>query len=192
MSRVRVAEMVRRSRSILRAVWWAAVVALTLSGAGLVASLFRSWWALSPPGSWLQVEIDSGCLRISNVRPAVYQGVTGFSTVGMDDPRWWWPGETGFVETSSLDESELVSPRSGRLLWGVVLPLWMPAALSGGLLFALWRAGARARRRALAGCCRSCGYELAGIAGPCPECGAHAGESRTPDVERSGEVGGRE
>ncbi|MDP1662524.1 MAG: hypothetical protein Q8L55_11485 [Phycisphaerales bacterium] len=46
------------------------------------------------------------------------------------------------------------------------LLLWTPAAL-------LLRSGILARRRAITGKCRSCGYDLAGLAGDslCPECG---------------------
>ncbi len=54
------------------------------------------------------------------------------------------------------------------LLWPIPLLLWTPAAL-------LLRSGIIARRRAIAGKCRKCGYDLAGLPpapdAPCPECG---------------------
>ena len=69
-----------------------------------------------------------------------------------------------FVATSG-------QPGSGRT--GVLVILWPTALaplLGGGWL--VW-AGRRARRRAMAGCCVKCGYDLVGLAAgaPCPECG---------------------
>ena len=160
-----------RTSLLHRIVMWAAGVVLGLSVAGLVACAFRGWWPLSPSGSSVYVGLDSGCLWMANVRPATSDGTPGSAVVGMDDPHWWWPGETGFVEMSSLIADEVVSPASGKLLWGVVLPLWMPATASGAVLVGLWVVGVHQRRRAMAGHCNRCGYDLSGIIGPCPECG---------------------
>lgn len=132
---------------------------LLLSVAGMGACLVRSWWLLSPAGSSVEVQLFSGCLWMNNIRAAVApDGTRGTEVIGMDDPHWLWPGETGFVEASDG-------------LWGAVLPLWIPAAVSGGVLLALARSHLRERRRAMVGCCTKCGYDLAGIDGVCPECG---------------------
>ncbi|MDP1661206.1 MAG: hypothetical protein Q8L55_04745 [Phycisphaerales bacterium] len=52
------------------------------------------------------------------------------------------------------------------VLWPIPLLLWTPAAL-------LLRYGYLARRRAITGKCKKCGYDFAGLAAeaPCPECG---------------------
>lgn len=55
---------------------------------------------------------------------------------------------------------------------GVVLPLWVPVQASLFVLWLAWRVGLERRAAALAGCCAACGYDLTGIDGRCPECGA--------------------
>jgi hypothetical protein len=138
---------------------WAAGVVLALSTTGIGACLTRGWWWLTPAGSSLQLWLESGCLGINNIRPAVLpDGTRGTEVMVMDDPYWYWPGDTGFVEASDG-------------LWGLVVPLWIPAAASGGLLLAMTLANARKRRRDMVGLCRTCGYDLTGIDAVCPECG---------------------
>ncbi len=157
---------------VRRIVTWTAGAVLALSVGGLLACAFRGYWPLTPARSPLDVSLESGCLWISNVRQAVApDGTAGTVVIGMDDPHWWWPGETGFVETSWLNEDEYPSAPGGRLVWGAVLPLWVPAAASGALLVGFWRARVRQRRRAMVGRCPRCAYDLTGITGPCPECG---------------------
>jgi hypothetical protein len=56
----------------------------------------------------------------------------------------------------------------------IQLPIWtmlLPAATAVWWLGTL-RPWIRGRRRQLAGQCISCGYDLRGSAGACPECGA--------------------
>jgi hypothetical protein len=62
-----------------------------------------------------------------------------------------------------------------RLLWNLVIPLWM-VALGAAALPAyrgmLWRRERAERRRERSGCCPNCGYDLRASPERCPECGA--------------------
>jgi hypothetical protein len=70
-----------------------------------------------------------------------------------------------------------------RPYWELIVPLWMPAVLFGGIGgWCIYRANFFARRKCAAGCCRKCGYDLrAHQPGErCPECGM-----AKEDVEQS-------
>lgn len=85
--------------------------------------------------------------------------LTGWSVEWTPD-RWWSISTVtyGFVTRTS---------------WWLAVPLWLvclPLALAGVLLV---RSGNTARRRALTGYCKACGYDLSGLGAEakCPECG---------------------
>lgn len=71
----------------------------------------------------------------------------------------------GRLITTPVTAKRMIVP--GRL----VLPLWLPLMASATALWLLWRVGFERRQLALVGRCSGCGYDLAGITGPCPECG---------------------
>ena len=65
---------------------------------------------------------------------------------------------------------------SDSRFWGVTytFPAWAVVALSAvlpGVVVRRWMRSRSARRRAAAGLCPSCGYDLRASAGRCPECG---------------------
>src|SRR3954452_17077192 len=81
-------------------------------------------------------------------------------------PRSWW-NRLGFYTAQTGWESSFASERQE---W-VAVPAWLPV-LALLVLPAAWvvRLG-RGRRRASAGLCVTCGYDLRGTPERCPECG---------------------
>ena len=78
-----------------------------------------------------------------------------------------------FYRDSSPGFSMTVIP-----LWAFAVPLSMATAL-------LWRSELAARRRARAGLCPTCGYDLAAIptGAPCPECGTPTSSTTTAPID---------
>lgn len=56
--------------------------------------------------------------------------------------------------------------------WAILIPLWIPAGGASIVLGSAFFISRRERIRVQDGHCPSCGYDLTGITGPCPECGA--------------------
>lgn len=79
-------------------------------------------------------------------------------------PRLTFTGKSDLA--LALEGMELDGPLHELPAWPIPLLLWTPAA-------ALLCSGYLARKRAITGMCKSCGYELAGLSSdaPCPECG---------------------
>jgi hypothetical protein len=87
-----------------------------------------------------------------------------------DRSSYWRPALRTSVTTSSAGPGVGRMPGGATmrmtLTWLPLLPLCVLFTLVG--VFLLWLA----RRGRLAGQCRSCGYDLSGLASPtCPECG---------------------
>ncbi len=97
---------------------------------------------------------------------------------------WGWPPAVWAWKPFSGWQTDwrLFHRRSTSGLLRVGVPLWIPTAVVGA---ALWLMASplrayRRRRRLRQGCCQTCGYDLRGSAGGCPECG-----QRRPETERS-------
>lgn len=65
---------------------------------------------------------------------------------------------------------QLTSPNTG-IIRLIAVPLWSIAAPTGLVVVGLTVGSTRARRRAADNRCATCGYDLRGSAGRCPECG---------------------
>lgn len=90
-------------------------------------------------------------------------------------------GESGWRALPSFKYTGPVttSPGPGSRLnirWTFIMPLY-PFFLALGIPAAVMlRTELKRRREARLGKCRECSYDLAGISGPCPECGAKKAE----------------
>jgi hypothetical protein len=142
------------------------------------------------------VDIDASALpRWSAVRRARVSDAVGAAHAGADRWDWYaieeraegWPWRCVRGERHSIGET--VNGRTGardRLVGYIVagnrirvpwLPIWTGLVLDVGAAAALWctlawaAAGWRRRRRTRRGRCPTCGYDLTGIDGVCPECG---------------------
>jgi len=135
-----------------RTVMWAAGVVVGFSALAMAISLFNVWYTWKTE---LIVHLCGGGLFVSGMESSFGPG---FHSGGfMEFSGWsWWP---------DLDRS----PPGGE--WWLEVPLWMPAAASA-LVLAPGMVMSRARLgRSRGGHCGSCGYDLTGITGPCPEFG---------------------
>ncbi len=129
------------------------------------------WWYLdylSRGGTWT-VGVSEGTVSIGQVTPSGWPNPPPPWYYGFLDPplhlAWWF-------DWGSLPPSD----------WWFFVPLWVPAAATLLATGAAWRLDALARRRARAGCCAKCGYDLTGnTTGICPECGAAAPQPRPVD-----------
>jgi len=114
-------------------------------------------WGL-PGGGFMAVR-GGQCLAVVSPMQR-YPTVRGGLSLVLSEPyfRWRFYGEY----------------RSGRITLSV--PLWFPATILLALTAFAWRRDAVWHRRARAGVCPTCGYDLSGLPakGGCPECGAPA------------------
>jgi hypothetical protein len=136
---------------------------LKRAGVAVTVALFAIWvvsawycigWG-SPEGSFAQVA--GGCCYIGHFeRNARLLAPLGWQRGRWNIPFEWW----------------CWSWRSGKD-WVVIVPLWVPAIGALVLTAVPWRLDALARRRARAGLCPKCRYDLRGLSvgAPCPECG---------------------
>ena len=171
---------------------WGRLALATLFVLSLTAFLFSfefgCEWSL-PSGNcdiWMVaggIEVDyDECYFTESCRPPPdsEKGLIGFGTVRVwrhdaswsDRIDWWYEyGLEPFVDCWI--------PAGGYHLPLYLIPLWIPLVFSGGPLVALRFVDRRRRRRALEGCCASCGYDLRGAAGKvCSECGAQVANAK--------------
>ena len=135
-------------------------------------------------------------------RPAGSLGIADGITLTRSEPLYWLvsrPGHVTLCRQTGRDwdrpyrEFRLLGVQFGggwganSSLWNLQVPYWLvlaAAAVPTVACLGVWRSGRRARRRARAGMCVSCGYDLRASGDTCPECGAVRDHERTPG-ERS-------
>ena len=139
--------MAKRSR-VRRVMKWAGLVGCVLTTGLLVTSLFAH---VAYTRNWNTIELHGGAVlwMPRGVAPDMPLRVIGPS-LGLAT---WMP-------------KKLRAPRN--LVYGFVIPLWIPLILLAIPTYILWRRDRRKPER----CCRQCGYDLTGNeSGVCPECG---------------------
>ncbi len=142
--------------------WGGAAATLVLVAAWIASAWWDAGW-LSAPGCSLG--INRGC--VSFERTDSPPRMRGFNIDSYIDSRGSrFHGFTWWVYSYRLRLSR-------RIMHTVGVPLWIPAAPLLLATAAAWRLDTLARRRARAGHCPSCGYDLTGLIAPapCPECG---------------------
>jgi hypothetical protein len=144
-----------RTNLLRRIVTWAAGVVLVVSVAAWVVSIFGAEWRA---GSRLLLSLAGG--EIQALAGEVDAIGWEYDSAGLIWPVWRLP---------------FLIDLGGGYLWGLVVPLWVPASLAGVTFGTM----CRLRRRGGAGTgerhCGAYGYDLTGIIGRCPECGARQG-----------------
>lgn len=128
---------------------------------------------------WVSCLIAATCAGMMVVN--IWRGLSVLN----DDTFFVENGAFGYFQNGAIYEFDnpgmFVSPRVGSFAWtphvfsraqslGFVLPLWIPLAVCAALAMAITH---RRRVAIQRGCCKKCGYSLAGLAANavCPECG---------------------
>ncbi len=173
-----------RSRWVRRAIgvvarWLSVPVSLLLLGAA-IASFWGQMRVFSRYGP--SIAVDRGVMVVE----CEYPDRRGNRFVGSDNERQWNPGGTVVFAWNKDPWSDSALRRSvarwwvplggaypcsgGVTIYWVAMPVLLPWAVAMVYSWRSWSEWWRRRRR---GMCRSCGYDLAGLAtaAVCPECG---------------------
>jgi hypothetical protein len=143
----------------------------------------RTYSARSVKGKWLLWHVEND-FNLNSPReiavgfdPERYRNErAGWSVVRHSYPVPPPPARADVVDANALGfgyDENLSSSRARRDRYRILsLPAWLPA-LAAALLPAFWLvAYRRRRRRARAGLCLRCGYDLRASGDRCPECGS--------------------
>ena len=138
------------------------------------ASLWTLYW--QSPSHATSISLSQGCIRVWSSNPGDLPGTPGFTRAG-------WTGDVLLWKPELSTQSRLwvipsappgVTPMARRLTgFCLILPIAYPLALvvTGTGLSLLYPRLLRARRLSR-NRCPSCGYDMTGSAGKCPECGS--------------------
>ncbi len=140
------------------------------------------WWTTIPihtRSHVYNIDFSIGCVWITDyaiwtgpLSPPPYYAREDFSTGPiLDSGEYGWRAMPTFEWTGDVTTPP---PPGSRLnvRWQLMVPLY-PFFLALGIPSLLMlRTTLKRRREARQGKCNSCGYDLTGIAGPCPECGS--------------------
>lgn len=156
-------------RRILRSrlIRWSGLIAGTTLLVAIVASAaldVRFMWR-NTNGDACGVALHRGRLSVWRI-PIMATPRTGWHVEDQERPGldWWM--------TNSTARATTWRPRLVAIpLWWPLVVIGVPTMLAWGLPMRLLPARRR-RERAARGLCRTCGYDVSGGAGTCPECGS--------------------
>jgi hypothetical protein len=163
------------ARSIgLRALVVFGAVAL---GLGIVGSFrhveARIRFSGDPAGPLIAVAVEPWVLHLGTIR--LEEKGSEWESVQQTQIRFWpneWRGalwkRIGFQQRTSRVAASDGTVQRFRSIW---LPLWPPVVVAGAIVAAWFRRRVIPDRRAKAGLCIACGYDLRASQERCPECG---------------------
>jgi hypothetical protein len=139
----------------------------------------------------LAISVATVVLWVRSHRPANSLGITDSIDIRTHDPQYWilsrkdrltlcrQVGEDWDRPLREVNVAGVVRFGGGwgdrSMLWNLVVPHWLVAAVSAMpllLWLLLFRRILRARARARRGFCPKCGYDLRATPDRCPECGS--------------------
>jgi hypothetical protein len=168
---------VKRLRRILLNSAAALSLLLCLAAAGDWVGSYRYYWnLLYTADSSTNIYSDTGAIYFLRVVVPISVPGLYFDRFGQTEDPWAnVPEREADTVPQRWKPVRFIQQRGGPSFWrGLVIPHWVFITFFAGLPLLRFRAWRRHRRRAKAGTCAKCGYDLRATPQRCPECGAVA------------------